>query len=267
MAAREKQRKPTKKTPGSAGKRRPASPAVATASPPQLADAQTTLAIDIGGEGTKMLVLDPQGAPINERTRVLTPKPAEPRALLSLIEHMASEQPHFVRVSCGFPGVVVHGVVRTAPNLGTERWQGFPLESALHEVLKRPVRVMNDADLQGYGVIRGTGVELVLTLGTGLGSALFVDGRLVPNLEFGHHPFRKGRTYEESVSNAELHRIGRKRWSRRVARAIAQLGPIFNYETLHLGGGNARHLTIELPEDVRLFTNVDGLGGGVRLWQ
>ncbi len=246
--------------------RTPKNPSVkkhAPAEPPAL----RTLSIDIGGEGTKMLVLDAEGHPVNDRTRELTPKPAHPKAVLNVIEHMIHEQPEFDRISCGFPGVVVHGVVRTAPNLGSDAWAGFALETGLSEISSKPARVINDADLQGYGVIRGHGVELVLTLGTGLGAALFVEGRLVPNLELGHHPFRKGATYEERVCNAELKRIGRERWNRRIAQVIEVLGPIFNYETLYIGGGNAKKLALELPDNVKVFTNVSGLTGGMRLWE
>jgi polyphosphate glucokinase len=226
-----------------------------------------TLDIDIGGTGIKMIVLDAAGQPANERARELTPHPATPDAVLEVIHKMLPAQPSFDRVSVGFPGVVAHGVVRTAPNLGTEAWAGRKLQDELASTTGKPVRVINDADLLGYGVIQGHGVELVLTLGTGLGAGLYVDGHLVPNLELGHHPFRKGKTYEERVSNAELQRIGKKKWSRRVARAITQLEPIFNYDVLYVGGGNAHKLEIDLPANVRLFTNVEGMHGGVRLWQ
>ena len=179
---------------------------------------------------------------------------------------MIKEQPAFDRVSVGFPGVVVDGVVHTAANLGDEYWDGHNLKKSMEQICKKPVQVMNDADLQGYGVIDGKGVELVLTLGTGLGSALFSSGYLVPNLELGHHPFEKGKTYEERVCDAALKRIGKKEWSKRVVGALAQLQPIFNYETLHLGGGNIEHLKIKLPANVRVFTNVDGMTGGSKLW-
>lgn len=229
--------------------------------------APRTLAIDIGGTGTKMLVLDAAGRPATERTRRLTPSPATPKAVLDALEAMIAEQPAFQRVALGFPGVVVAGVVRTAPNLGTALWHGFDLGGALGRLTRKPVRVLNDCDLQGYGVIEGRGVELVLTLGTGMGSALYVDGHLVPNLELGHHPFDKGKTYEQRVSDRTLQRIGKKRWSARVAAAIATLEPIINYDVLWLGGGNARKLRVELPANVRLFDNVAGLTGGARVWR
>lgn len=225
-----------------------------------------TLAIDVGGTGIKMLVLDEKGVPVNERARELTPKPSKPGAVLKVIASMLATQPPFDRVSVGFPGVVVNGVVHTAPNLGGAIWRGRNFQADLEKLTGKPVRVINDADLQGYGVIDGSGVELVLTLGTGMGAALFVNGHLVPNLELGHHPFEKGKTYEERVSDAALKRVGKKEWNKRVAGALSQLAPIFNYQTLHLGGGNTAYLKFKLPSNVRLFTNVDGMTGGVRLW-
>ncbi len=225
-----------------------------------------TLTIDIGGTGIKMIPLDGEGNPIGERARELTPKPATPDAVMEVIKRMIPAQGPFDRVSVGFPGVVVRGVVRTAPNLGTRKWREFDLQSAIASYTGKPTRVINDADLQGYGVIDGRGVELVLTLGTGLGTGLYVEGHLVPNLELAHHPFRKGKTYEELVSDKELKKVGKKRWRTRVSDIIETLEPIFNYDKLHIGGGNARHLKQPLPERVRVFDNVEGMTGGTRLW-
>jgi polyphosphate glucokinase len=225
-----------------------------------------TLSVDIGGTGIKMIVLDAAGRPLSERVRQLTPTPAVPHAVLEVLTRMIAVQPAFDRISVGFPGVVIGGVVQTAPNLHPEAWRGFDLQCSLAEVARTPVRVINDADLQGFGVIVGKGVEMVLTLGTGLGAALYVNGHLVPNLELGHHPFKKGKTYEERVSDAEFKRLGKREWSVRVGEMLDQLQPIFNYEILHLGGGNAEHLKLDLPSNVRIFTNTDGLTGGIRLW-
>ena len=225
-----------------------------------------TLSVDIGGTGIKMLVLDAAGHPVTERSRELTPRPAAPEAVLEVLRRMFAEQRPFDRVSVGFPGVVRHGVVKTAPNLDTTLWAGQAFETEIAELADRPTRVVNDADLQGYGVVRGEGVEMVLTLGTGLGAALFTNGHLVPNLELGHHPFKKGQTYEERVAEKELDRVGKERWSRRVREILDQLAPIFNYDLLYLGGGNAKKLQVELPENVVRFENVQGLRGGIRLW-
>jgi polyphosphate glucokinase len=228
--------------------------------------AARTLAIDIGGTGIKMLVLDADAVPVNERARTLTPKPATPEALLGVIKTMAAQQPAFDRVAVGFPGIVKRGVTFSAANLGNDFWLNFPLQEQVEQIVGRPTRVMNDADLQGYGVIVGKGVELALTLGTGLGAGLYIDGRLVPNLELGHHPWKKEKTYEERLCDAELNEIGKKRWSARVFDMIAQLEPIFNYDALYLGGGNAEHIKGDLPANVKLFSNVEGMAGGVKLW-
>lgn len=226
-----------------------------------------TLSVDVGGTGIKMLVLAADGTRATERTRKPTPQPATPDAVLTTILDMSQAHAPFDRVAVGFPGVVQQGVIRTAPNLGTEMWAGHDLAATLGAALDCPLRVMNDADLQGFGVITGKGAEMVLTLGTGLGAALYTDGVLYPNLELGHHPFKKGCTYEERICDAELDRIGKKRWSERVLEMLNQLQPIFNPEQLHLGGGNARKLRVPLPDNVRLFENSQGLMGGLRLWQ
>lgn len=243
---------------------KPSDAASARANPS--ADTKRTLTIDIGGTGIKILRMDAKGQPLAERARELTPQPALPHSVIDIITKMLANQGEFDRVSVGFPGVVVHGVVHTAPNLGTAHWINFDLQQAIENETGKPARAMNDVDLQGYGVIRGSGVELVFTLGTGLGSALYSDGHLVPNLEIAHHLFNKNNTYEDRVSNRELKRIGRKKWSKRVRQVIEQLEPILNYDMLHIGGGNARKLIGDLPPKVRIFENVEGLAGGIRLW-
>lgn len=226
----------------------------------------TTLAVDIGGGTVKLLVLDDQGVSVTETLTQPTPVPTTPEAAFALIHEMADTLPAHRRVSVGFPGVVKNGVAHNAPNLGDELWRGVRLDERLTQLLQRPVRAVNDADLQGLGVVTGKGVELVLTLGTGMGAALFTNGALVPNLELGHHPLRDGMTYEDLMRDTELKRIGPVEWTARVLNAIEQLEPIFNYDTLHLGGGNVRHLQVELPENVRVFSLAEALRGALKLW-
>jgi len=225
-----------------------------------------TLAIDIGGTGLKALVLDAKGTPLTERARVPTPRPATPRAILRDLAKIVAPLGDFDRVSVGFPGVVMEGTIKTAPNLHPS-WRGFALAATLEQKLKRPVKVLNDAGVQGHGVIEGRGLEMVLTLGTGLGCALFIDGRYVPNLELAHHPYRKGRTYEEELGNAALEKVGKKKWNKRVARALGTIDPIWNPRKIYLGGGNAKHLAIELPKHVKVTANLAGLLGGIALWR
>jgi polyphosphate glucokinase len=224
-----------------------------------------TLAIDIGGTGLKAIVLDTSGKPLTDRARVPTPRPATPNAVLRALVSLVRPLGVFQRISVGFPGVVVDGIVRTAPNLHP-LWHGHDLERELEKRLGKPTRVLNDAGVQGYGVIEGRGLEMVITLGTGMGCALFMDGVYVPNLELAHHPFRHGKTYEEYVGADALRRVGKKKWNRRVARVVAQIEPIWNPCRLYLGGGNSKHLKIELPPNARLTPNEAGLLGGIALW-
>jgi polyphosphate glucokinase len=224
-----------------------------------------TLAIDIGGTGLKALVLGADGRALTDRARVATPRPSTPDALLPALWKLVEPLGAFDRISVGFPGVVVDGVTLTAPNLHRQ-WRGFDLGKAVSERLGRPVRVLNDAGVQGYGVIDGRGVEMVLTLGTGLGCAVYLDGNYVPNLELAHHPFGNGKTYEEYVSARVLARIGKKRWNRRVAKVIAQIEPVWNPRRMYLGGGNAKHVTLELPAHITITPNIAGLMGGIVLW-
>jgi polyphosphate glucokinase len=225
-----------------------------------------TLAVDIGGSGIKAILLDHAGKPLTTRARVKTPKPATPKAVLDVIAALAKAKGEFNRVSVGFPGVVQHGIVKTAPHLDPA-WKDYKLAKSLTKLLRKPVRIANDADVQGYGAIAGRGVELVLTLGTGMGSALFVDGILVPNLEMSHHPFRKGKTYDQQLNNAALKKAGSAKWNSRLAKAIKTLDHLFNYDRLYLGGGNTRHITIPLPSNVKIVPNEAGLLGGIALWR
>lgn len=225
-----------------------------------------TLSVDIGGSGVKVIVLDTAGNPQTERARQETPQPAVPEAVIGAIAELAASQGEFERVSVGFPGVVRGGVTETAVNL-TPDWIGFDLGTTLSKRLSKPVRVVNDADMQGLGAISGQGVELVITLGTGFGSALFVDGKLVPNLEMGHHEFRKGETYEQQLGRAALDEVGSKKWNNRLEKAIASLQHLFNYDYLYIGGGEAKKVTLNLPPNVKIIPNVSGLLGGIALWR
>jgi polyphosphate glucokinase len=224
-----------------------------------------TLALDIGGTGIKAMVLDAKGHPAGERVREPTPRPATPQAVLACIKAMLPPIP-FDRVSVGFPGVVVEGVTQTAPNLH-KQWAGFPLQQALADLTGRPTRVLNDAGVQGLGVISSSGVELVLTLGTGMGFALYVNGRYVPNIEMAHHPFRKDFTYEDYIGNAARLKTGNRKWNTRVLRVLEQLQKTFNPAVIYIGGGNSARLRIDLPSGVKRVDNVAGLLGGIALWR
>ncbi|HXP04563.1 MAG TPA: ROK family protein [Stellaceae bacterium] len=226
-----------------------------------------TLAVDIGGTGIKLAALDDSGRIVGPPVRVPTPpKPVAPAELIRVIDGAAPPLGPFERVSVGFPGMVRGGKVITAPNLGTELWAGFDLQAALAKQLKKPVRVMNDADVQGYGAIKGKGVEMVLTLGTGAGTSIFADGKAVPHLELAHHPLHGNKTYDDYIGNAALEAKGKRKWNKRVERALAVLRTVVNFDHLYIGGGNAKKIEFDLPKDITIVSNTDGLTGGIHLW-
>jgi len=228
---------------------------------------QHFLSVDVGGTGIKALLLDGGGDPLGEPLRQPTPKPATPEAVLAVIEGLVSEFERYDRVAVGFPGIVLRGVTQSAPNLDDASWHGFDLVARMVQITGKPTRVLNDVDLQGFGVIEAHGTEMVLTFGTGMGAAIYTDGHLVPNLELGHHPFGDGRTYEDRVCDAELKRVGAEEWTERVHATVRQILPIWNPDVLFLGGGNLRHLTRPLPPPCRLFSLEQGMAGVVRVWQ
>lgn len=249
------------------GQPRRAAPSKTRKAAPKAAAGPRTLAIDIGGTGLKATVLDAKGQMLVERVRIETPENCPPRQMVGLLKKLVAPLPPYDRVSVGFPGVVRKGAIMTAHNLGTKAWKGFNLDVALTKVLGRPVRVLNDADIQGLGAARGKGVELVITLGTGMGSALFEDGDLAPHLELAHHPFRQGQTYEEQLGNAAFEEVGKKRWNRRLRKAIDLLRTLTTFDHLYIGGGNAKQISFKLPADVSVVSNELGLRGGIWLWR
>ncbi len=224
-----------------------------------------TLAIDIGGSGIKAMLLSPAGKPLCERERVVTPAIPTPRAVLRVLDQLRSRLPGFDRVSVGFPGVVKRGVTYAAFNLHPT-WVNFPLQRELERRWRKPVRVENDAAVQGYGAVKGKGVELIITLGTGMGTALFTDGRLCPGLELGHHPWRT-KTYEDYLGRRGLDKYGKKHWNKLLQAAIAQTAATFNWDHLYLGGGNTKKIVFQLPPNVSICSNQDGILGGVALWR
>lgn len=224
-----------------------------------------TLAIDIGGSGVKAMLLDENGKPITDRLRAKTPEPSTPANISAIIVDFAKQLGDFDRVSVGFPGVIKKGVVYTAANLD-KKWIEYPFADNLSKALGKPVRVANDAVVQGLGAVSGVGVEVVITLGTGLGAGLYLDGVPIPSFEMGHHPFRHDLTYEDELGRRALEKSGKKKWNKRVGEAIDQLYKLFFYDKLYIGGGNAKEITIPLPKNAEIVSNQDGILGGIKLW-
>ncbi|CAH2788307.1 MAG: Polyphosphate glucokinase (EC [uncultured Caballeronia sp.] len=228
------------------------------------------LAIDVGGTGLKAAIIDAHGEMETERVKVVTPHPCSPdllvQKLVELVQPLLTPLPA-THISIGFPGVVRDNHVLTASNLGNEFWRNVPLAQMLAEHLGNlPVRIINDAEMQGLAAIEGKGIEFVLTLGTGAGTALFRDGELMPHLELAHHPVNKNKTYDEYLGNAARDKAGNKRWNRRVEKIIGILSSLVNYDRLWIGGGNAANLNFDLPDNVKVVLNEAGIEGGARLW-
>ncbi|POR50287.1 polyphosphate glucokinase [Paraburkholderia eburnea] len=231
---------------------------------------ENILAIDIGGTGLKAAIVDAQGQMRTERVRVATPHPCPPALLVDTLHTLVAplvEQYSPTRVSIGFPGFVRNNHVLTAPHLGLEDWNDVPLAQMLGERLGIGlVRMINDAEMQGFAAIEGHGLEFVLTLGTGAGTALFRDGELMPHLELAHHPVSKKHAYDEYIGDAARRKAGNKRWNQRVQKVIGILESLVHYDKLWIGGGNAERLTFDLPPNVATVPNDRGIEGGARLW-
>lgn len=225
-----------------------------------------TLAIDVGGTGLKAAVLDAKGNLTGDRVRVDTPYPCPPKVLVNALARLVKPLSAFDRVSIGFPGYIRGDKVVTAPHFGNEIWSGFNLAKALEARLGKPVRLLNDADLQGLATMKGKGLELVITLGTGVGTALFRDGELMPHLELAHHPVSKAKTYNQYLGKKALDKIGKEKWNRRVERVIEILRGLFNYDTLYIGGGNSANITCKLASNTKIVSNENGLLGAFMLW-
>jgi len=226
----------------------------------------STLSIDVGGTGLKASVLDGAGRMVVARVRVPTPDPCRPADLLQAVAGLLHGLPSFDRISIGFPGVIRDGHVITAPHFDAEAWQDYPLAAAVSRRFGKPARLLNDAEVQGLGVIARRGLEVVVTLGTGVGSAVFGNGRLGPHLELAQHPIHKRETYNDYVGNEARRALGAKKWNRRVGKTIAIVYSLLHYDVLYLGGGNAAHVALPLPDNVRLASNDAGITGGIHLW-
>jgi len=192
-----------------------------------------------------------------------TPARFTPSQLLALIGRLAKQMPRFDRVAVGIPGIVHRDVVYALPASRSRAFKRFELGARLSTLLGARVRVTNDAAMHGLAAIRGVGVEMVITLGTGLGTALFIDGVLSAHyqtLPEQDEPF-------SAFGKAALKKIGRKRWEKRVRELFDQLRGITNYDRLYVGGGNAELLRGAMPARVTVIDSAAGILGGYRLWE
>lgn len=224
------------------------------------------LAIDIGGSHIKATILNTAGHLQIGYQIVDTPVLPGPKKLLAAINQLVHKFPEYDKVSVGFPGYVKDGVVYTAPSLAPKKWNAVNLRKILEEEFNCPVAVINDADMQGLGIASGTGLEMVITLGTGLGSALLLNGVLLPHIELSQHPFITDIIYDKYIGKNALAAIGDINWNKRLQKMLAVIKAVFNYDHLYIGGGNSRLINIPLDENITLVTNEDGIKGGAKLW-
>jgi polyphosphate glucokinase len=242
-----------------------------------------TLSFDIGGTGLKANILDAKGGFVADRVRIPTTYPMSPDLMVNKLAGLAKKLPEADRISAGFPGMVRRGMILSAPHFvttkgpGTEvepklvkAWSRFDLETELSRAIGKPARVANDADVQGAAVIKGHGYEVVITLGTGFGTAFFLSGRLLPHMEFAHVDFRKGESFNEQIGEPVRKKIGDKKWNKRVRQMIAYLDTLTMFDHLYIGGGNASRVNRrdlgEVLDRITVVDNSAGILGGIALW-
>ena len=127
--------------------------------------------------------------------------------------------------------------------------------------------MINDADMQGLGIASGKGFEMMITLGTGFGTAFLNDGKLLPHIELAHHPITKNKKYDDYLGAAAFEKEGARKWNKRLKKVIAILKEVFNYDRLYLGGGNAKEINFELDDNIKIVSNKDAIDGGATLWK
>jgi len=231
-----------------------------------VAAAKRILCIDVGASGLKAAVISPRGKYLVKRVRVKTPKQRKPAQIVKALTELVTPLVPFDHVTIGFPGMVRDGNVMTAPNFGTEDWHGFDMAGALRKRFGKPVKLLNDADVQGMAVIQGKGLELVCTLGTGLGTAWFRDGELMPHMDLAHLVMHRKDDFDINVGDKTRRKIGSQHWNKRVKKLIGVLQTVFAYDHLYLGGGNSRCVEFKLPRNVSLVSNDAGMEGGAFAW-
>lgn len=241
---------------------------------------ERTLSIDCGGTGLKGSVLDHEGAMVADPVRIPTPYPLAPERFVAVLGELAGSLPSADRATIGMPGMIRHGRVISTPHYITtagpfsavdpdlaRAWDHFDAQTALARGLRIPTRVVNDAEVHAAAVVSGQGLEVTFTLGTGLGCAVFDDGELLPKIELSRAPVRKGVIYDEWLGDHQRKKLGPKKWSKRVQAAVDGLRPMFLWDRLYVGGGNAIRLTVDLGPDVTIVPNEAGISGGIRLWE
>lgn len=242
-----------------------------------------TLAVDCGGGGIKASVLDGRGTMVAPATRTPTPYPLPPDLLVDIVVGLAADLPAVDRVTVGMPGMLRHGIVIATPHYVCKAgprtrvlpelvaaWDHCNIRRLIADALGVPTLVLNDAEVAGAGVVTGSGLEVIITLGTGLGNSVWDGRRLAPHMEISRMPVRWGLIYDDYIGEHERLRLGDTHWSRRVRRVVDALRPALLWDRLYIGGGNGARITPGhrrlLGEDVVIVPNDAGIRGGVRCW-
>ncbi len=249
--------------------------------------APRTLGIDIGGTGIKGAVIASNGTLESHRQKTRTPYPLPPEGPGGLLEVVGEFTQRFEavdRVAVGFPGVVRRGTIMVAPHFESPdglggrvqhalaaQWRGYPLEARLTDCLGCPVKVVNDAELQGWSLIRGRGLEVVVTLGTGVGCAVYDEGRATPHLQFGSMPSGEEVDFDAYLGNRAFHKVGYDEWNRRLFLGVRALHDLVHFDHLYLTGGDARQVHRDvlgtLLAKVTVVTGGGAIAGGHYLFE
>jgi polyphosphate glucokinase len=224
------------------------------------------LSIDIGGTNIKACILNRDGKLLTDFRKTPTPKKSTPKAILARIKTLTKDLSAYEKISIGFPGYVKQGIVQTAPNLAENKWINVDLAQQVADLFGKPVRLINDADQQGLGIVSGKGFEIVFTLGTGFGTSLLFDGELLPHLELAHLPVSKTDDYDDFIGDKGFNKVGKKKWNKRLQYIIEIYKTVFNYDKLYIGGGNSNEINFNLDQNIKLVSNKDGIKGGAKLW-
>ncbi len=247
-------------------------------------ESPVTMCVDVGATSLKAGIVTPEGELVGRRVKLKTTFPMTPARLVEEVARLVVRLPQSERLAMGFPGPVLDGVVQRGGNLeraggpGTRRtqalskaWRGFELERRLAATFELDVRVANDADVAALACTRGKGLELTLTLGSGVGSGLTLDGALQPHLECSELRWSRRETLDEALGEHARKRDGEQRWHARVVSAIRMLHEVIGFEQLHLAGGNAprvrRGQLGPLADVTSISTTRPGLLGAVRLFE
>ena len=238
--------------------------------------APLTVCVDVGATSLKAALVDARGELASDRVKIKTLWPMTPQKLVEEVARLVVRLPRAERLALGFPGPVVDGVVVSASNLerlagpGTERtqalvdaWRGFDLQRRLAATFELDARVGNDADVAALACAGGKGLELTVTLGSGFGTGLTLDGRLQCHFELSQLRWSRRESFDDVLGEHARKRDGEQKWHPRVVGALQLLSDVLGFDHLHLAGGNAPRVHRDDLAELALITTVSGSRAGI----